>query len=216
MRNFLKYFGLAVVVSAALVAQPSLPPAAAQKTPRASNMTLVGYNDLQARSAYQPVIEKQGNRWIAYVGHHGGEAMHPIAGKMDPQAPPTAPKGKWTAHLRNLSYGGPDTLTVSGVTTLEFTNVLVGEVWVCSGQSNMELALRNSFEPAADIAASANPSLRLFTVQKLKSNSPTNNVRGSWSTAAPANTPGVPPAAPPSGRALPQRPGAPPGVGSPT
>src|SRR5208283_4016944 len=67
-----------------LAAQPMLPPAAAQKTPRASNMTLVGYNDLQARSAYQPVIEKQGNRWIAYVGHHGGEALNPQTGKMEP------------------------------------------------------------------------------------------------------------------------------------
>ena len=35
-------------------------------------MRLVGYNDLQARSAYQPTIQKQGNRYIAYVGHHGG------------------------------------------------------------------------------------------------------------------------------------------------
>ena len=47
-------------------------------------MELVGYNDLQARSAYQPVIQKQGNRWIAYIGHHGGEAMNPQTGKMEP------------------------------------------------------------------------------------------------------------------------------------
>ncbi|HEY4918930.1 MAG TPA: hypothetical protein VII40_02395 [Xanthobacteraceae bacterium] len=40
--------------------------------PEASNMRLVGYNDLQARSAYQPVIHKQGDRYIAYIGHHGG------------------------------------------------------------------------------------------------------------------------------------------------
>src|ERR1039458_7132024 len=40
--------------------------------PEASNMRLVGYNDLQARSAYQPVIHRQGDRWILYVGHHGG------------------------------------------------------------------------------------------------------------------------------------------------
>ncbi len=52
--------------------------------PRASNMDLVGYNDLQARSAYQPVIQKQGERWIAYVGHHGGEALNPQTGKMEP------------------------------------------------------------------------------------------------------------------------------------
>src|SRR5258707_10408442 len=40
--------------------------------PEAKNMRLVGYNDLQARSAYQPTIQKQGSRYIAYIGHHGG------------------------------------------------------------------------------------------------------------------------------------------------
>src|SRR5215472_14931697 len=40
--------------------------------PEASNMRLVGYNDLQARSAYQPTIHHQGDRYIAYIGHHGG------------------------------------------------------------------------------------------------------------------------------------------------
>lgn len=52
--------------------------------PRASNMELVGYNDLQARSAYQPVIQKQGARWIAYIGHHGGEQLNPLTGKTEP------------------------------------------------------------------------------------------------------------------------------------
>src|SRR5215468_9302645 len=40
--------------------------------PEVSNMRLVGYSDLQGRSSYQPTIHKQGNRYIAYVGHHGG------------------------------------------------------------------------------------------------------------------------------------------------
>jgi hypothetical protein len=47
----------------------------------AKNMRLLGYNDLQARSAYQPVIRQQGNRWIAYIGHHGGMALNPLTGK---------------------------------------------------------------------------------------------------------------------------------------
>src|ERR1700687_3015861 len=67
-----------------LAGQSMIPPTAAQRSPRASNMELVGYNDLQARSAYQPVIQKQGERWIAYVGHHGGEALNPQTGKMEP------------------------------------------------------------------------------------------------------------------------------------
>src|SRR5262245_25404746 len=40
--------------------------------PEAKNMRLVGYSDLQARSAYQPTIQRQGDRYIAYIGHHGG------------------------------------------------------------------------------------------------------------------------------------------------
>src|SRR5947209_6293749 len=42
------------------------------RTPEARNMELVGSHDLQARSAYQPVVREQNGRWILYVGHHGG------------------------------------------------------------------------------------------------------------------------------------------------
>ena len=57
--------------------------------PEASNMKLVGYNDLQARSAYQPTIHHQGDRWIAYIGHHGGtdavpDPVNPMTGKAEP------------------------------------------------------------------------------------------------------------------------------------
>jgi hypothetical protein len=64
-------------------------PAAAQQQPEALNMRLVGYSDLQARSAYQPTIHHQGDRWIAYIGHHGGtdEIPNPrnaLTGKEEP------------------------------------------------------------------------------------------------------------------------------------
>ncbi len=75
---------LGLTLSGLLAAETLTPPTAAQRSPRASNMELVGYNDLQSRSAYQPVIQQQGNRWIAYIGHHGGEAMNPQTGKMEP------------------------------------------------------------------------------------------------------------------------------------
>ena len=53
------------------------------RKPEASNMQLVGHNDLQARSAYQPVILQQGARWIAYVGHHGGMQLNPLTGQKE-------------------------------------------------------------------------------------------------------------------------------------
>src|SRR5215475_7906806 len=53
---------------------------AAQQRADSHNMQLVGFDDLQGRSAYQPVIHKQGNRWIAYIGHHGGSQLNPLTG----------------------------------------------------------------------------------------------------------------------------------------
>src|SRR5690349_8712504 len=55
--------------------------AMAQQKADSRNMDLVGYNDLQGRSAYQPAIHKQGTRWIAYIGHHGGSQLNPLTGK---------------------------------------------------------------------------------------------------------------------------------------
>ena len=55
--------------------------AAAQQKAEKSNMDLVGYSDLQARSAYQPTLHKQGERWIAYVGHHGASQLNSLTGQ---------------------------------------------------------------------------------------------------------------------------------------
>jgi hypothetical protein len=80
-----------VLFALALAALAS--PAAAQMQkvgdpPEANNMRLVGYNDLQARSAYQPTIHHQGDRWIAYIGHHGGtpevpKPVNPLTGQQE-------------------------------------------------------------------------------------------------------------------------------------
>ena len=64
---------LGMVIAAVIAAAP----ATAQQqrvgaAPEAKNMRLIGYNDLQGRSAYQPTVQKQGDRYIAYIGHHGG------------------------------------------------------------------------------------------------------------------------------------------------
>jgi hypothetical protein len=60
---------------------PAIP--AAQQQPESRNVELVGSNDLQARSAYQPTIQKQGDRWIAYIGHHGGSALNRLNGQTE-------------------------------------------------------------------------------------------------------------------------------------
>src|SRR5262249_22848874 len=55
-----------------------------ESAPEARDMVLRGYHDLQGRSAYQPIIQQQGERFIAYIGHHGGSALNPLNGQMEP------------------------------------------------------------------------------------------------------------------------------------
>ncbi len=75
-----------------------------------------------------------------------------------------AHNGWWMLHLAPLAPGGPFTMTINGE---EIKNVLVGEVWVCSGQSNMAWQLKNASNGAEAVAASADPMLRLYSVPKM-------------------------------------------------
>ena len=101
------------------------------------------------------------------------------------EASTEAKDGKWRIYLAKLKAGGPHTLTVKGKNELTRTNVLVGEVWICSGQSNMEWRMSQSFEPAEDIKNSKNNKIRLFTVPKLKANEPIDDIKASWVACEP-------------------------------
>ncbi len=76
---------LAYVIAGLLLASAGVPSASGQSAPESKDMALLGVNDLQARSAYQPTIHQQGGRWIAYIGHHGGtkevpKPLNPLTG----------------------------------------------------------------------------------------------------------------------------------------
>lgn len=103
--------------------------------------------------------------------------------------------GRWQVNLKPLKASATGaSLKASGQSgAAEIADVVVGEVWICSGQSNMEFALRNSFESAADIAASANPNLRLFNVTKRRSSvvkTDLDYAKHAWAVAGPDSTPG--------------------------
>ncbi len=78
----------------------------------AHNMRLVGSSDLQARSAYQPFIHQQGGRWIAYIGHHGGQALNPLTGGAEPNGTSivdvTDPRNPQILHHIPGVPGGPE------------------------------------------------------------------------------------------------------------
>jgi sialate O-acetylesterase len=89
--------------------------------------------------------------------------------------------------LRTLSAGGPYTKTDSGYNTIVFENVMVGEVWLCSGQSNMEWSARSGIINAEEeINNSGNPMIRLLTVSHSTSVYPQDRMEGSWQVCSPA------------------------------
>lgn len=95
--------------------------------------------------------------------------------------------GKWLVSFPAQGAGGPFVLTVKGKNTVTVKDVYFGEVWVCSGQSNMEWPLSASFEAKAEIETAPDPLLRMFTVQKSVELTPQDEVAGGgWQSAAPA------------------------------
>jgi sialate O-acetylesterase len=101
----------------------------------------------------------------------------------------TPVNGKWMVRLKKLAAGGPYEMTVSGKNSITLKNVLVGEVWICSGQSNMQWQLKQSFQPEAAIAAAANPKIRLYTVPRVRSEVPLDDVKASWQECNPQTVP---------------------------
>lgn len=95
-------------------------------------------------------------------------------------------KGSWSIYLDDSAYGGPYTLTVKGEQSeITFNNVLVGDVWLCSGQSNMEFRLNNANDAVMEIANANYPNIRLFTVERALSNKPKTDVGGTWQPCSP-------------------------------
>lgn len=80
--------------------------------------------------------------------------------------------GKWAIKLPPQKAGGPDELTIRGKNTVVLKNVLVGEVWICSGQSNMEWSLRQVAGRDRPIPAAADEQLRLFRIRKVATPKP--------------------------------------------
>jgi sialate O-acetylesterase len=93
--------------------------------------------------------------------------------------------GKWKVLLSPLKAGGPHKLKVQGQNQVELEDVLIGEVWLASGQSNMEWPLRLSFESQQAIEKSENKKIRLLTVPKLKSNEPVQDIKAQWVECGP-------------------------------
>lgn len=98
--------------------------------------------------------------------------------------------GKWKTSVETPAAGGPYSITLNDGEKTELSNILMGELWICSGQSNMEMPMKgfknqpvdNAVE---DILHSADKQMRLFTVKRVSKYAPADDVIGDWKEASP-------------------------------
>lgn len=94
--------------------------------------------------------------------------------------------GKWSVKLDPEKAGGPYTLTVTGKNSVTINNVLVGEVWICSGQSNMEWPLRMASNAAQEIADANYPQIRHIKIPNVVASTPKDDFSsGDWKVCSP-------------------------------
>ncbi len=93
--------------------------------------------------------------------------------------------GRWEVWLRPLDPGPAADMIIRGRNTITISDVLVGDVWVGSGQSNMQWTVRSSANAAVEIAAANCPQLRLFTVPRVTSPTPVQDVQAKWVVCSP-------------------------------
>jgi sialate O-acetylesterase len=103
----------------------------------------------------------------------------------DQEISTVAKGGTWLVRLDELKAGGPYEMTITGKNRIQFRNILIGEVWVCSGQSNMEWPVQVTAHADKAIADSANPMIRLFTVARTAAAFPLDHVQGKWQECGP-------------------------------
>lgn len=93
--------------------------------------------------------------------------------------------GKWQVTFKGLNTGGPHVMTVEGKNSLKVDDVLVGQVWLGSGQSNMGMLVQSSLNFEEEKSAANLPMVRMFTVEKNSQPTPQTDCRGSWVLSSP-------------------------------
>ena len=93
---------------------------------------------------------------------------------------------KWTTSIKTIGAGGPYSIRILGSSRVELKNVMLGEVWICSGQSNMEWSVNAKIINGEEEAAKANhPNIRIFHVQKIGAQYPQENCNATWTVCSP-------------------------------
>ena len=143
-------------------------------------LVIPAYSFSQTRlpSLFSSNMVLQQNSYVAIWGTDLPETTISLSGSWGSGASAKADShGKWKTEIATAEAGGPFTLIIRGSEKIVIDDVLVGEVWLCSGQSNMQLPVRGNInQPVTgsndDILKSGNPELRVFQVKHNTSLSP--------------------------------------------
>jgi sialate O-acetylesterase len=100
------------------------------------------------------------------------------------------PDGRWQVKIQPPATGGPYTLKITGKQTVQLENILVGDVWICAGQSNMQFALTQARNAADEIKNANYPQVRFFVVGQRATYAPVDTPRGSWKVVSPSTVGG--------------------------
>src|SRR5690606_19005396 len=118
-----------------------------------------------------------------------GERVSITFNKITKKTKPDA-AGKWKLVFPPMPAGGPYEMKVQGRNLIIFGNILIGDVWICSGQSNMGMTVKSSNDAEKEITAANFPSIRLMHVPRNMPVTPVDDIKSAvWKTCSPENIP---------------------------
>lgn len=126
--------------------------------------------------------QKQQNRVFGW-GDSGDQITVTIADQK--KSTKVNEEGRWEVTLDAMDAGGPHRMTISGHDRLVFDNVMVGEVWICSGQSNMAWPVTRANDPQLETLTAKYPNIRLISVPQVGTGEPKDSFDGEWKVCTP-------------------------------
>ncbi len=153
---------------------------------------LIGFSTSSARAAVRlpaifgdHMVLQHGAPLPVWGWAEPGEEVTVQLGELRSAAVAAGPDGRWKVTLDPIPLGTRAALVVTGTNTLRIENVIAGEVWIASGQSNMQWTIKQSARAQAEIDGGNHPMIRMFNVQRAASNDPKDDVTGKWQIATP-------------------------------
>ncbi len=141
---------------------------------------------LEVAAPFSSHMVLQRDRDIPVWGTHSPDASITVRFAGQSASTTADASGKWQVNFPALPAGGKYTLQVSSCNeNIAMQNIIMGDIWICSGQSNMQWSVKNSLSSAAEIAAATFPDIRLLTLPRKTSAEPIDTFDASWTPCSP-------------------------------